>query len=118
MDQDQLKSLVEATTSEYFWWAICFGAALYFKNAIENLVWGLTFMLSRDYCVDEEMLLGGSRKARILRQTISKTTFYLYDNNSILTIPNRDLPSLRCEKVLIHNLFKETPKPSEKEKSK
>lgn len=100
MDYTALKQLVDAHVNDFLWWVLGIGMVLFFKNAIENFVWGLTFLLDKDYNVDDEVLIGGTRKARIVRQTITKTVFYLYDHNSRLVIPNKELHSLRCEKVL------------------
>lgn len=100
MDPNLIKELFDKQMNDMFWWAIGIGFALYFKNVIENLIWGLTFIYDHDYNVDDEVLIGGTRRARIVRQTISKTVFYIYDNNTRLVIPNRELHSLRCEKLL------------------
>lgn len=103
MDPNLIKELVDKQVNELVWWALGIGLALYFKNVVENLIWGLTFIYDHDYSVDDEVLIGGTRKARIVRQTISKTVFYIYDNNTRLVIPNRELHSLRCEKLLVGN---------------
>lgn len=100
MDPNQLKQLLDSSMNDLVWWAAGIGAAIFFKNAIENFIWGLTFLWGRDYNVDDEVLIGGTRRARIARQTITKTVFYLYDNNARLVIPNSQVHSLRCEKVL------------------
>lgn len=100
MDQDAIRALVDVSMNTYFWWFVGASAALFFKNLLENFVWGLTFVFGRDYNVDDEVLIGGIRKARIVRQTVTKTVFYLYDNNTVLVIPNKELHSLRCEKKL------------------
>jgi hypothetical protein len=100
IDVNQIKQAVDSHINEAIWWTVGIGVALFFKNAIENLVWGLTFIWDRDYNVDDEVLIGGTRKARIVRQTITKTAFYMYDNGTRLVIPNKEFHSLRCEKIL------------------
>jgi small-conductance mechanosensitive channel len=100
MNPEDIKNIVSGTISDYFWWLLAAAAAFYFKGVIENFVTGLSFVLSRDYNVDDEVLIGGTRKARIVRQTLTKTVFYIYDNNSRLIIPNTELHTLRCEKLL------------------
>lgn len=95
-----LKSMVDSTVSNYFWWFIIAGTALFFKNLVESIVSGMMFYWGRDYNVDDEVVLQGNRKARIVRQTISKTTFYIYEGNRRLIVPNHDLPSMRIETVL------------------
>lgn len=95
-----VKSIIDSTVNNYFWWFIIAGAALFFKNLVESIVTGMMFYCGRDYNVDDEVFLQGNRKARIVRQTISKTTFYIYEGNRKLIVPNHDLPSMRIETVL------------------
>jgi|694.fasta_scaffold23901_12 hypothetical protein len=103
MDLNIMKEVFDKQMNEFLWWALGIAFVLMFKNAIENYIWGLTFMFDHDYNVDDEVLIGGVRKARIVRQTIYKTVFYIYDNNTRLVIPNKELHSLRCEKILVGN---------------
>jgi hypothetical protein len=99
VDMVQFKQLIDSQINDLVWWGIGIGLALFFKNAVENWVWGLMFVFDGDYNVDDEVLIMG-RKARIIRQTISKTAFYMYDNNTCLVVPNKEFGSLRCEKIL------------------
>jgi small-conductance mechanosensitive channel len=100
IDIGQIKQVLDTQINDLIWWTIGIGLALFFKNAIENWIWGLMFIFDRDYSVDDEVLIGGVRKARIVRQTITKTVFYMYDNNTRLVVPNKEFGSLRCEKIL------------------
>lgn len=100
MDVDTVKNLMEGAMGEYFWWFVGAAAMFFFKSTIENFVSGLTFLLGNDYNVDDEVWIGGSKRARIVRQSLTKTVFYLYDNNRRLIIPNKQLYGLKCEKVL------------------
>lgn len=103
MDEKSLlliKSMVDATISNYFWWFVVAGMAMFCKNIIESMVAGMTFYLGRDYNVDDEVYLFGNKKARIVRQTISKTTFYIYDGNRKLIVQNNALPNMQIETVL------------------
>lgn len=100
IDITQIKQILDTQMNDLVWWSVGIGLALFFKNAIENWVWGLMFLFDRDYNVDDEVLIGGKRKARIVRQTISKTAFYMYDNGTRLVVPNKEFGSLRCEKIL------------------
>lgn len=100
MDPNLIKDLIDKQMNEAFWWALGIACVLYFKSIVENFVWGLMFLYDHDYNVDDEVLINGVRKARIVRQTVSKTVFYLYDNSTRLVVPNRELHTLRCEKIL------------------
>ena len=95
-----IKSAFDTTFSNYFWWFIVAAVAMFCKNLVESVVTGLTFYWGRDYNVDDEVYLSGTRKARIVRQTISKTVFYMHDTNTRLVVLNRNLPNMQIETVL------------------
>jgi hypothetical protein len=44
--------------------------------------------------------IGGNKKARIVRQTPTKTVFHLLESDRKLVVPNVDLYKLRVEKAL------------------
>ena len=100
MHQDEIKALVDGLTSQYLWWFVGAACAMYAKEVLENLVSGVTFMFNRDYNVDDEVLIGGNRRARIVRRTMTKTVFHMYDNNTRLVVPNKEIHTLRCETKL------------------
>lgn len=100
MNPEQIKAIVDSSMNQMIWWFLGAAIAIWIKNLLENAVSALVFIMSRDYTVDDEVLIGGTRRARIVRQTFSQTVFYMYDNNTRLIIPNREFSSLRCEKVL------------------
>ena len=95
-----LKAVFDMSLSNYSWWFIAAAMALFFKSMIEKIVSGLIFYFSRDYNVDDEVYLFGSKKARIARQTLTKTTFYLVETNRKLVVPNQMLPNLQIETTL------------------
>lgn len=92
--------VVESLTREYLWMFIAGVAVLFFKNAIENFVAGVRFYYGSDYNVDDEVYIRGVKKARIVRQSFSKTVFYFEEKNRRLVVPNSSLHSLSIEKVL------------------
>lgn len=103
MNPDQISAvttILEQLTHQYSWWVFGAIAALFFKNGIENLVYGVTFLLGNDYNVDDEVYIGGTKRAIIIRQTMFKTVFLITEHNRKLTVPNKELYSLRVEKVL------------------
>lgn len=100
VNPDQVKEIVNASMSQYFWWFVGAAIALWVKNVVENMVSAAVFFFSKDYSVDDEVFIGGNRKARIVRQTFTETVFYMYDNNTRLIVSNKDFYNLRCEKVL------------------
>jgi hypothetical protein len=57
-------------------------------------------MLGSDFNTDDVVWIGGTKKARIVRQTPTKTVFHLLDTDRKLIVPNVDLYKLRVEKAL------------------
>jgi len=97
---EPVQTILESTMREYAWLFFCGAAALFFKGAVENFVSGLIFYLGSDYNVDDEVYIGGTKKARIIRQNFSKTVFYLEGTNRRLIVENRALNRMGIEKVL------------------
>lgn len=97
---DLLIKSLSPLMNQYFWWFVVASAAFFFKGMIENFVASLQFKFSRDFSVDDEVYIGGTKRARIVRQTLFKTVFYIYDTNRRLIIPNIKIHNLQCEKVL------------------
>lgn len=94
---DLIKTALQGAFGDYFWWIIFAGIALFCKNMIERTVSGIIFYINRDYDVDDEVYILGTKKARVVRQTFTKTTFYLYDTNRRLTVANSNLGGLQIE---------------------
>lgn len=100
MNETDIIKTLNAFFGQYFWYFAGACAAFFFKNMMENFVSSVAFKLDRDFQVDDEVYIGGTKRARIVRQTVFKTVFYLYDTNRRLVIPNNEFHSLRCEKTL------------------
>ena len=100
MDQESVKTLVQSIVGDYAWLFVISAAALLLKNSMENFVAGIRFYYGSDYNVDDEVYIKGTKKARIVRQTFSKTVFYLEESNRKLVMPNTSLHTLNIEKVL------------------
>jgi hypothetical protein len=100
MDTTVIQTMLETMMGQYTWWFVGGAGALFFKSAIENFVSGLVFYYGSDYNVDDEVYIGGVKKARIVRQTFSKTVFYVVDTNRRLIVQNRALNTMGIEKVL------------------
>ena len=84
----------------YGWMFIAAFALLLFKNLVSNVLDGLLFMVGHDFDVDDIVYIGGEKRARIIRQTPTKTVFHLLDTDRKLVVPNTALYSLKIEKVL------------------
>lgn len=96
----ELQKIVEIFIGEWGWMLVAALVSIAFKDAISKLWSGLLFLYGNDFNVDDIVWINGNKKARIVRQSIYKTTFYLYDHQRKFIIPNDRVWSLNLEKVL------------------
>ena len=94
------ETIITDIIGHYGWMFLAAFAVLLFKNVVSNVLDGLLFMFGHDFDVDDIVYLGGEKKARIIRQTPTKTVFHLIDTDRKLIVPNTALYNLRIEKVL------------------
>ena len=107
MDISSPETIIKATETivsdligHYGWMFVAAIAILLFKNVVSNVLDGLMFMFGHDFDVDDIVYIGGEKKARIIRQTPTKTVFHLIETDRKLIVPNTALYNLRIEKVL------------------
>ena len=100
MDVTALEHLVIELMGTYGWLFVAGFCALLFKNLIANSLAGIMFMFGSDFDTDDIVYIGGEKKARIVRQTPTKTVFHLLTTDRKLVVPNTDLYKLKIEKVL------------------
>lgn len=74
-----------------------------FKDTIQNLFIGIQFLLGNDFNHDDIVYIRGNKRARIVRQNIWKTTFYVYGHGRKFIVPNHMLWKLEIEKDLDKN---------------
>ena len=97
---DEIIKLAEHLVGGYgMLFAVAFMTFL-FKDLVMNFASGTIFMFGSDFDVDDIVYIGGTKRARIVRQTPTKTAFHLLDLDRKLIVPNTDLYNLRVEKVL------------------
>ena len=94
------ETIITDMVGHYSWMFIGAFLFLLFKNVVSNVLDGLLFMFGHDFDVDDIVYIGGEKKARIVRQTPTKTVFHLLDTDRKLVVPNTALYSLKIEKVL------------------
>lgn len=94
------ETIITDIIGHYGWMFIAAFAVLLFKNVVSNVLDGLLFMFGHDFDVDDIVYINGEKKARIIRQTPTKTVFHLIDTDRKLVVPNTALYSLKIEKVL------------------
>ena len=91
-------------SSEYIIeWGVFTGTALLsfvFKDTIHNFFIGVQFLWGHDFDVDDIVYIKGVKRARIVRQNIWKTTFYVYPHDRKFIVPNSMLWRLDIEKEL------------------
>ena len=103
MDQAQIQTIVQKLIGEYGWMLLAAMAIFLLKDVAANLVSGLMFLWGSDFDEDDIVYIGGTKKAMIVRQTMTKTVFYIYETERKLIVPNKSLYSLKCEKGLPAN---------------
>lgn len=97
---ESIKELLQALISEWGW-AIAVGlATIAMKDGISKTWNGMLFLIGNDFNVDDVVYINGAKKARIVRQSVFKTTFYLYDHGRKFIVPNDRIWTLHLEKEL------------------
>ncbi|MAF43267.1 MAG: hypothetical protein CMI54_03730 [Parcubacteria group bacterium] len=109
--QDSVQNDVSILLGEYGWMFLAVLTILFFKTTIESLIAGLVVFVGNDYNNDDIVILDG-RPGRIVRVSMWKTTFYLYniktgaDNKKFvsggtkISVENDKLKDLKIEKPL------------------
>ena len=104
MDFDtQLEHVLSKVIGDLGWMVFLAISALTFKNTIQRVVEGMMFFLGGDYKVDDIVYIQGTKRARLTRKGLTKTTFYIYDTKRKLIIKNDKLSGLMLEKNLPQN---------------
>ena len=101
--ETQLEHVISKLAGDMGWMVIAAIAVLTFKNTIQRVVEGMMFFVGGDYKVDDIAYIQGTKKVRITRKGLTKTTFYVYDTKRKLIIRNDRLPNLMLEKSLPQN---------------
>ena len=123
MEAQQIESVIENNISvllgEYGWMFLAGLAVLFFKTTIESTIAGLIIFIGNDYNNDDIIILDG-RPGRIVRVSMWKTTFYLYNiqesngkkhiaSGTKLIVENDKLKDMKIEKPLdnfdLENMF-------------
>jgi len=97
---EELVKLAEHLVGGYGMLFVVAFVSFMFRDYVTNFAAGLKFMFGSDFDVDDLVWIGGDKKARIVRQTPTKTVFHLLESDRKLVVPNVDLYKLRVEKAL------------------
>lgn len=95
-----MTEVIKTLVGEWGWLIAVSAIGFAFKDAIQNLVLGVQFLWGNDFNVDDIVWIKGTKKARIVRQNIVKTTFYVFDHDRKFVVPNNMLWKLEIEKEL------------------
>ena len=85
---------------EWGWLIILAITSFAFKDTINNFFIGVQFLWGNDFNVDDIVYIRGNKRARIVRQNLWKTTFYVYDHKRKFVVPNKNLWKLDIEKEI------------------
>jgi len=95
-----MKELIGQYIAEWGWLTALAIITFTFKDLVSNFVIGAQFLLGNDYNIDDIVYIRGAKKARIVRQNIWKTTFYVYGHDRKFIVPNNMLWRLEIEKEI------------------
>ena len=86
---------------EWGWLIMLAIVSFAFKDTINNFVIGIQFLWGNDFNVDDIVYIRGNKRARIVRQNLWKTTFYVYGHGRKFVVPNKSLWKLDIEKEIM-----------------
>jgi len=86
---------------EWGWLVLLALVSFAFKDAITNFVIGVQFLWGNDFNADDIVYIRGTKRARIVRQNLWKTTFYVYGHGRKFVVPNKSLWKLDIEKEIM-----------------
>jgi hypothetical protein len=96
-----ITEIIKTLFGEWGWLIAVSTFVFAFKDAVSNFVLGIQFLWGNDFNADDIVYIRGVKKARIIRQNIWKTTFYVFDHGRKFVVPNNMLWKLEIEKELI-----------------
>lgn len=95
-----MKEIIQQYIADWGWLTVVAIITFAFKDAVQNFVIGVQFLWGNDFNVDDVVWINGNKKARIVRQSVWKTTFYVYGHERKFIVPNNMLWRLSIEKEL------------------
>tara|TARA_B100001057_G_scaffold337901_1_gene338693 strand:- start:12890 stop:13219 length:330 start_codon:yes stop_codon:yes gene_type:complete len=95
-----MEDILAQYIGEWGWLTVAAIVTFAFKDAISNFFKGVQFLMGTDFDIDDIVYIKGTKRARIVRQSIWRTTFYVYGHGRKFVVPNSALWSLQIEKDL------------------
>ena len=100
MTESTINTIIQTLIAEWGWTLSVAIITLALKDSVLKLWEGVMFLYGNDFNIDDIVWINGNKKARIVRQGVWKTTFYLYDHNRKFLVPNDRIWTLNIEKEL------------------
>ena len=95
-----MKDLIVTYIGEWGWLTVLAIIVFAFKDTVANFFIGIQFLWGNDFNIDDVVWINSNKKARIVRQNVWKTTFYVYDHQRKFVVPNNMIWRLNIEKEL------------------
>lgn len=95
-----MEEIIKTFVGEWGWMFVLAVATLAFRDTISKTWSGFMFLFGNDFNVDDIVWINGVKKARIVRQSVYRTTFYLFDHQRKFIVPNDRIWRLNIEKDL------------------
>jgi hypothetical protein len=96
----EYQQIIETILGKWGWLIAAAIGSVAFKDAVSKFWQGLMFLVGNDFNVDDIVYINGVKKARIVRQSVYKTVFYVYDHHRKFIVPNDRIWTLNIEKSL------------------
>lgn len=96
----EYQQIIETILGKWGWLIAAAIGSVAFKDAVGKFWQGLMFLVGNDFNVDDIVYINGVKKARIVRQSVYKTVFYVYDHHRKFIVPNDRIWTLNIEKTL------------------
>ena len=107
---ESIAEIAKQLISEWGWMILVGLLTIAMRDGISKTWSGILFLIGNDFNIDDIVYINGNKRARIVRQSIFKTTFYLYDHGRKFIVPNDRIWTLNIEKELPNNIEKSEKK--------
>lgn len=97
---ESVKEIFSKLVSEWGWAIAVALLTIAMKDMLSKFWLGMQFLWGNDFNIDDIVYINGNKKARIVRQGLFKTTFYLYEHDRKFVVPNDRIWTLHIEKEL------------------
>lgn len=97
---ESIAEIAKQLISEWGWMILVGLLTIAMRDGISKTWSGILFLIGNDFNIDDIVFINGNKRARIVRQSVFKTTFYLYDHGRKFVVPNDRIWTLNLEKEL------------------